>query len=140
MADLKHRIIINSTPKKVFKAITTEKGLKSWWTSDVKLDEDEKKYTFGFNNHRVLFKMIITKEIQNEYIEWRCTGEIEEWQNTRLIFEIYKNDSNTTELKFTHADWIKIDDTFSKCNTDWGHLMYFLKNSAEGKNDRAFMN
>ncbi|QED37358.1 SRPBCC domain-containing protein [Antarcticibacterium arcticum] len=139
MANLNHSIIINSKPEKVFKAITTEQGLKSWWTHDVKVDEVEKKYTFGFNNHRILFNMISLKEIQNEYVEWRCTGEIEEWKNTRLIFEISKIDPNSTLLRFTHADWTKIDDLFSKCNTDWGHLMYFLKEFAEGKNERPFM-
>lgn len=139
MADLKHRIFINSKPEKVFNAITTEEGLKGWWTSDVKVNVEKKMYIFGFNNHSILFKMNTTKEIQNEYVEWRCTGEIEEWKNTRLIFEIFQNDSNSTELKFTHADWDKTDDIFSKCNTDWGHLMYYLKDLAEGKNGSAFM-
>lgn len=35
MAELHHQIVIKSTPEKVYAALTTQSGLRSWWTADV---------------------------------------------------------------------------------------------------------
>jgi uncharacterized protein YndB with AHSA1/START domain len=32
MADLKHQISINAAPEKVYAAIATQAGLRSWWS------------------------------------------------------------------------------------------------------------
>jgi len=34
MADMYHEIQINASPAKVYEAITTQKGLRGWWTGD----------------------------------------------------------------------------------------------------------
>ena len=34
MADLHHKIEIEASPEKVYEAITTAEGLRSWWTGD----------------------------------------------------------------------------------------------------------
>ena len=34
MVDILHSIEISATPKDIYQAITTEKGLDSWWTVD----------------------------------------------------------------------------------------------------------
>lgn len=36
MIKMPHQITINGTPKKVFDAITTTKGIKGWWSTDAK--------------------------------------------------------------------------------------------------------
>jgi hypothetical protein len=35
MADILHTIDINSTPDKVYSAVSSNQGVKSWWTADV---------------------------------------------------------------------------------------------------------
>lgn len=39
MAEIKHQIPISATPEKVYAALTTEKGLRGWWTADSKTDD-----------------------------------------------------------------------------------------------------
>ena len=34
MADLRHQITINAAPAKVYEALTTQEGLRAWWTAD----------------------------------------------------------------------------------------------------------
>ena len=34
MADILHRITINTAPDRVFDALTVSEGLQSWWTQD----------------------------------------------------------------------------------------------------------
>jgi uncharacterized protein YndB with AHSA1/START domain len=39
MAEMKHQIPIKAAPEKVYAAITTQAGLRGWWTADTKADE-----------------------------------------------------------------------------------------------------
>lgn len=139
MATIKHRVHFMSSPDKVFQAITTKAGLESWWTSDVEITEDGKGYTFGFNNHSVLIKMRLDQKVNDQFIEWKCQGEPEEWIDTRVRFEISELDNGRVQLDFTHSNWQSDKKDFPKCNTDWGHLMYYLKDYVEGRNNKAFM-
>ena len=60
MAELKHQIGIQAPPEKVYAAIATQAGLRSWWTADTKADERAGgKAEFGFNKHAVVFRMTI---------------------------------------------------------------------------------
>jgi len=34
MADMYHQVHIDAVPENVYQAISTEEGLKSWWTAD----------------------------------------------------------------------------------------------------------
>ncbi|HMB61813.1 MAG TPA: SRPBCC domain-containing protein [Eudoraea sp.] len=139
MATIKHRIFIKSTRKKVFKAITTREGLMSWWTSDVQVSEDGQSLTFGFMDHTVVFHMETKDVVPNAYLVWHCAGTLEEWTHTRLIFEISEAKDGRIQLDFTHTGWGSDKKDFRQCCTDWGHLMYYLKDYAEGRNDTPFM-
>ena len=36
--DLIHRIGIAAPAEKIYRALTTEEGIRAWWTTDVKMD------------------------------------------------------------------------------------------------------
>jgi hypothetical protein len=51
MPDMLHEVIIEAPAKRVYDAITTEKGLKSWWTADAEATPEPKSIAvFGFGN------------------------------------------------------------------------------------------
>jgi hypothetical protein len=41
MADILHKIDIDATPDKVYSAVSSNQGLKSWWTTDVSGDSEK---------------------------------------------------------------------------------------------------
>ena len=141
MADAKHEITINADFKSVLEAITTEKGLKSWWTSDVEAKPvigSEAK--FGFFNREVVFTMRIDK-IAPENVEWTCVSGPDEWVGTRQKFILVAGEEKgTTSVRFTHAGWKTDSGAFPHCNTTWGHLMILLKQYVEGKNTAPYFN
>lgn len=139
MAQISHYIEINSSAESVFRAITTKKGLESWWTSDVQMLEDPKSYIFGFGNHTIFLKMESVLEQPNTKVHWHCIGELEEWTNTEVKFEISASEKYGTAVRFSHSGWKSTQRAFAKCNTDWGHLMYYLKDFVEGKNATPLM-
>lgn len=60
MADMHHAIEIEASPEKVYQAIATPKGLRSWWTADSKTDSKVGgSAEFGFDNRGTVFRMRI---------------------------------------------------------------------------------
>lgn len=133
MADLHHAIEINVSAEKVYEAITTQKGLRSWWTRDSVTEPRVGSIAeFGFNDRAALFRMRIDELTPPKRIVWYCLGDDEEWKGTRLIWDISPKEEGTT-LHLLHAYWRSPSSWFATCNTTWGALMYRLKAYLEGR-------
>jgi uncharacterized protein YndB with AHSA1/START domain len=133
MAELKHQVPIAATPAKVFAALVTRAGLRSWWTADVVTDEKVGgKAEFGFDKHQMVFRMKIKKLETGKQVVWSCQGDHPEWKGTTLTWNIVRGDGGTV-LRFTHGGWKSVSEFFASCNSAWGELIYRLKDHAEGK-------
>jgi uncharacterized protein YndB with AHSA1/START domain len=133
MANMRHEVEIDAPPEKVFEAITTQAGLRGWWTADSMAEPRVGSVAvFGFYNRRLLFRMRIEKLTPGKKVVWTCLGENDEWKGTRLIWQISQKEG-TTVLRFVHGDWRSTSGYFAYCNSTWGMLMYRLKDYAEGK-------
>jgi uncharacterized protein YndB with AHSA1/START domain len=134
MAELKHQIPIEASPDKIYAALTTQAGLRSWWTADTKAEEKVGgSAEFGFDKRAIVFRMKIEKLEPGRSVVWSCHGDLPEWNGTTLTWDLEKNHSGTT-VRFTHAGWNAVTEMFAICNSSWGELMYRLKNYVEGKN------
>jgi len=133
MADLHHEIEINAPAEKVYAAITTQEGLRGWWTADsVAQPHVGGTAEFGFYNRAIVFRMRIEELKPGKRVVWACLGDHDDWKGTRLTWEISEKDGKST-LHFTHANWRSTGSFFASCNSTWGELMYRLKAYAEGK-------
>ena len=133
MADLRHLVAINATPDKVYAALATQVGMRSWWTADTRMDETVGgKAEFRFEQGRVVFRMTIDNLDPSVGVIMRCHGDQPEWTGTTLTWDIIKGDGVTT-LRFVHGGWREITDFCTGCNSMWGNLMYRLKDSVEGR-------
>jgi hypothetical protein len=57
---------IAAPAEKIYRALTTEEGIKTWWTTDVKMDAHAGgKVVFGFFDHSTVFEMRIEQLILN---------------------------------------------------------------------------
>ena len=125
-----HELIINAPSNKVYKAITTLKGLKSWWTKDTVVKN--KIIEFGFYNRSTLFRMKIIKLQKNKKVVWNCIGDEKEWKGTKITFKLLKDpESKGTNLKFSHEGWLSTKGWFGLCNYTWAHVLTRLKKYAE---------
>jgi uncharacterized protein YndB with AHSA1/START domain len=133
MAEIKHQIPISATPEKVYAALTTEKGLRGWWTADSKTDDKVGgKAEFGFDKRGTVFRMNIEKLEPNQLVVWKCHGDNPEWNGTTLTWNIAAKNGMTV-LRFTHSGWKAVTEFCAICNSSWGELMYRLKDFVEGK-------
>jgi uncharacterized protein YndB with AHSA1/START domain len=132
MADMLHWIGVGAGSDRVFDAVTTAAGLRSWWTDDVEAEPAEGSIaTFGFGNRSVVFRMRIDRLDRPRLVRWTCLGDFDEWTGTRLSFEFRPTSDGGTGVTFTHSGWESTEGYYRQCNTDWGRLMYFLKDHVE---------
>lgn len=134
MPEFRHQIDINAKPDKVYAALTTDAGLRSWWAADSKTDQKVGgKAEFGFDKRSTVFRMKIEKLEPGKSVVWSCHGDHPEWDGTKLTWSLTK-DGEGTIVRFKQAGWKAATDMFAICNSSWGELMYRLKNYVEGRN------
>ena len=105
MAEIKHQINIKAVPEKVYAALATQAGLRSWWTADTRADEKVGgKAEFGFDKRGMVFRMDIEKLEPGKSVVWSCHGDHPEWTGTVLTWELSPQNGGTT-LRFTQSGW-----------------------------------
>ena len=134
MADILHRITIDAGPDRVFDALTVSEGLQSWWTQDsTATPEIGSVALFKFVQGTIVFRMRVEDLIPGKKVAWSCLGDLQEWEGTRLTWELESTENGGTDLRFAHSGWNSTEGDYPRCNTTWGHLMHLLKAYAEGK-------
>jgi uncharacterized protein YndB with AHSA1/START domain len=117
MTELKHQIPIDTTPSKVFAALATQAGLRSWWTADAMADEKAGgKAEFGFDKRQMIFRMKIEKRVPGKQLVWSCHGDHPEWKGTTLTWDIARGDG-TSVLRFAHSGWKSASEYCAMCNS-----------------------
>ena len=134
MADIKHSIVIDSSPERIYPLVASGSGFSRWWAADVTELESGGIAELGFFNRATIYRLKLTRATASVETEWLCqTGG--EWRDTQLLFRLQPSDRRTV-LRFSHAEWLHDTDYFVSCNTTWGELMFRLKAAAEGKSPR----
>jgi uncharacterized protein YndB with AHSA1/START domain len=131
--DLIHRIGIAGRAEMVYRAITTQDGIRAWWTTDVKLDAHVGgKSVFSFFDGSTTFEMRIEELKPPSFVRWRCTGGTSpDWVGTTQEFVLTPQPDGEMLLKFCHGGWERGGDHYYFCNTTWGHLLVCLKDYCE---------
>jgi uncharacterized protein YndB with AHSA1/START domain len=139
MADILHEITIAAPAAPVFDAVTSERGLKGWWTDDVRADAKSGTVAeFGFFGHTTVFRMRIDALAPASEVRWTCIGGPEDWIGTTVDFALSPGEDGGTTLSFKHGGWRQASSHFARCSTTWGLLMHRLKGYAEGKGVRPY--
>ena len=126
MPEIRHLVFIKSTPEKIYEAITTQKGIASWWS-----EHNDAKPKAG-TVYRISFGSDYYKEIKvmelvtGKKVAWEILDATPEWLNTQIIFDISIGNENA-ELRFSHAGWKKQSDMFAQCSYHWAIYLGNLK-------------
>ncbi|HKO79997.1 MAG TPA: SRPBCC domain-containing protein [Chitinophagaceae bacterium] len=129
MADIKHNVTIKAAPGKIYKAVTTQDGLESWWAKQT-IAKPETGFVNVFTFGKIRNEMKVAKLIPNGKVEWECIQSIDEWIGTTISFDLQEKDGATI-LRFTHGGWKAVTDMFADCNYNWALFMKSLKTFCE---------
>ena len=138
MSQMKQQVKINASPAAVYRALSTQDGLRAWWTSDMVVEPRVGCIAeFSHGEQRTLLSARVAELVAENRVVWECLGGHEEWKGTRITWRIEAH-GDATELYLTHADWVSADGWFGTLNAIWGTLLYRLKDYAEGKEPGPF--
>src|SRR5262245_46384290 len=110
MRNYQCQVHLKADPQKVYEAITAQKGLEGWWTTNCTVEPKEgSKSIFRFDETYTV--MSIEKLIPYSQVQWKCVDhhhvdetleKSDEWVGTHIIFNLKGRKSEGTELSFTH--------------------------------------
>jgi len=134
MAEIVHEVNIKAPREKVFEAISTSEGVKSWWTDDALVEPKlGGKAEFGFHGRQTVFTMETTIFDRNEELTWKCLNGPGEWIGTSVTWLLTPKDGET-QVRLEHINWRKTDGDFPSVKETWGKLVKILKDHVEGRN------
>jgi uncharacterized protein YndB with AHSA1/START domain len=130
-----HRILINAPKREVFNAITTEEGLRGWYTPTTQGGAghgEQIKLHFKTKEGPLHWKIEVTEP--GTTVRWECLEGPGSAAGTKAIFHLVEKGEGSTSVDLDHEGKDESDDKLRVCNTMWGVLMSHLKKYAETKN------
>lgn len=122
---------MEAAPPDIVEALTTAKGIASWWTDDVSFEGSRKPtMRLGFAIAPVPFELKVEKANKGEVV-WRSTGDFPpHWVGTTVTWSLTPGEEGTS-VHFNHDGWKSDEGPFAMSAYTWGQLMVTLKNYVE---------
>lgn len=131
--DFTSTILVDKTVTEAFNAIQNFRG---WWSEDIDGETDKLGETFFYHHKDIhLCKIKLIEKIQDQKLvykvlanEFSFTKDKTEWVNTRIIFDI-SEEGTQTKVKFTHEGLTPNHECYNICHDAWtGFIQNSLKN------------
>jgi len=137
---LMHTVSIDADANKIYEALSTTKGLASFWTADSHAEPKVGTVArFGF--HGPVLEMKVDQLEPGKRVRWSTHGGIPEWNGTTVTWDIKAAKDGGHEVTFNHEGWpaeLPAKDLAS-VNYTWGRVVGRLKKYAEtGKPEPFF--
>ncbi|TGK30998.1 SRPBCC domain-containing protein [Leptospira gomenensis] len=138
MNGIYHKIGIHAGALEVIQALTTKKGLASWWTRQVEGPFSNGSSAPGesirFDFDKGSFEMKV-KELAPARVLWECVSGPEDWIGSHVDFSLSQSASPDgkamTLVHFRHQDWKRESEFTAHCSMKWATFLLSLKNFME---------
>jgi uncharacterized protein YndB with AHSA1/START domain len=129
---LVHQVDIKATPDTIYKAVSTQEGLASFWTDDTRAESKVGSVaSFGFGGPSQRMKVADLQP--GKLVKWTALADFPNWGDTVVEWEITPGEEGQTSFTFRHRNWpegVTADDLGS-INFTWGMIVDRLKQYAE---------
>ena len=116
---------IETTPDRLYEAITTQKGLAGWWTPQVKAEPIVGILNeFHFVGTTLTFR--IDKLEPGRHVAWSSVQVPSDWKGTQVLFDITPGDA-TVNLRFSHTGFTSLFGSFGVTSYSWAQYLRSLK-------------
>lgn len=130
MPDIFHNFPIKGSANNVFEAISTPRGLDSWWSKTcVAEPARDAEYKFGFGPG-YNWRATTSRWSPNSEFELTLTDADDDWSGTRFGFKL-KESSGVTEVSFHHLAWPQANEHYRISCFCWAMYLRLLKRYVE---------
>ena len=120
-------LLVDQSPEDAFAAINNVRG---WWSGEIEGDTDRLGAEFTYRVPHVHYcRLKITEFVPGRRVVWQVlesdlsyTNPRNEWDATRITFDISKGDRET-EIRFTHEGLVPAFECYNACSDAWGSLV-----------------
>jgi uncharacterized protein YndB with AHSA1/START domain len=131
-SSIKEKIIIRGSKEKVFDALTSPAGYRSWWSKDCQIAEKpggESRLKFDKNGTIVSMRFRVDEIVPEKSVRWTSIAhDMESWIGTRLNWSLAA-DGRATEVAFEHDGWK--GDAPEPVVQGWRHFVASLRSFVE---------
>ncbi len=125
-----HSLIINTSPKDVFDAISLPKHLDNWWTlKSSGIPELEGEYNLNFTDDYNWFCKVSEMNINKSFYLKMTQCDVD-WNSTTFGFDLEEIEKGTL-VSFSHKNWKEVNHHFKHSSFCWAMLLNGLKNYLE---------
>lgn len=129
------QIDIDAEAEAVRRALDTEEGIRSWWTTHADLEDGSLRTSFPDTPQPFEFAVRGTAD----RIEWVTGGFPPWWAGTTIRFDIRQNpDGPGTRLLFSHRDYEPDNAVIPIITPAWAQILLRLKGFAESGTRQPF--
>jgi uncharacterized protein YndB with AHSA1/START domain len=133
-----HVLTIKGSRADVFRALATQAGLSSWWSTDVTAETQVGgtiRFRFLGDFHP---EMEIVALEEPRLVKWRCVAGHDNWRDNEFEFHLDEM-SGGTRLKFVQTYSRELDDVqYGTYNFNWGYYLESLRLYAEEGKGKPF--
>ena len=130
MADILHRIgVEQSSPERVYDALTTLDGLSGWWAEKTSGETDVGgviQFRFGPGG----FDMRVAELDPGRRVRWDVVDGPQEWIGTSIQWDL-RQEGDWTIVVFRHEGWREPVEFMHHCSTKWATFLMSLKQLVE---------
>lgn len=128
MPDITHSTTIQASPARVYEALTTASGVRSWWTKDTTLEPAVGSVgEFRFKNGAHVHRLRVEELVPNTRVGWKTVSSPHpEWLGTTFTWDITPAGSGT-ELTFAQRGYDEAGECYGHCDTAWAHFLQSIK-------------
>ncbi len=139
MTHYKSKTLILSPASTVYEALTTQRGIRNWWTETAEVGTQVGD-TIVVNFGSTFKRMKIDKLRTCEEVCWSVTdarldvpglSRSDEWIGTRIQFLLMPLEGNSTTLQLEHFGLTPSIECFDLCSQGWAHFIQSLKDYCE---------
>ena len=142
MSHYQKSLVVEADPATVYAALTTQAGLRGWWTEDCNAQTHVGgtiHFRFGPNSKIMrIEKLDRPTAQQNGEVHWICTesqivtssGCSNEWIGTELVFRLTPQGKHT-RVDFEHIGLVPELECYAACNEGWRHFLGSLQQFAK---------
>jgi len=125
-----HNLIIKTSLKEVFDAVSQPEHLNNWWTlKSSGKPELNAEYNLNFTDDYNWYCKV-SKLKTNKSIHFKMTKSDADWNSTTFGFDLKEIDGGTM-MKFSHVNWQDVNHHFKHSSFCWAMLLNGLKNYLE---------
>ena len=135
MNHYRRQLLLSASPATVYQALTTQQGLRGWWTKTCEVSSTVGgRSTFRFN--RTCKVMQIESLVPDREVRWHCVQahidapwlqHKDEWVGTHIVFKLSPQDGGGTRLDFEHVGLSPAIQCFDVCRDGWNLFLASLQ-------------